>query len=93
MCRAGQKQKKNVPLGQNVDNLLAHDERRVVQDVRHAHIVFGDGDFAVEKGLVQSSKTKVEGKLEQQSHQSVSKAVCLSIAAEAIEEEKNLQRH
>jgi hypothetical protein len=41
----------DIPLRQNVDNLLAHYERRIVQNTCRSNTILGNGQLFIEKGF------------------------------------------
>ncbi len=52
-----------LPFGEDVDDLAAHDQGRVVQDARYLDIVFRDGELAVVKDLDEAEDPCLPGKL------------------------------
>lgn len=50
----------HIPLRENINNLLAHNEGRVVQDVRELDIMLGDGNFLVVEDLQGSQQPALE---------------------------------
>ena len=52
-----------LPLWQNVDNLFAHYERRIVQNACRSNTILGNRQLFIEKGFREQKKPSFEGKL------------------------------